>query len=203
MYPGLDSLPPFIERGASNGRMHFLRERKVWDCQPWDVCCQGGFWILRGQRGNSVLLKTPFFSRPSHLHHWKKYIYVQCAASVIRFKETFMLLMKVRRKEREGVDGKKRAHAVALQDYEKTVRCKTLLYLLSKKIAACAIMEWVCVCWRACAMCVCVRAHLCVCVRGGNAAFTCGWPLTGSWTWELCCCLIIFRHCGAWPAEYS
>lgn len=39
-----------------------------------------------------------------------------------------------------------------------------------------------------------------VCVKGGNAALTCGWPLPGSWTGDLCCCLIIFREGRSWPA---
>ena len=43
VYPGLDSLPPLIKRGASNGRMYFSRKRKVRDCQPGDAVCQGGF----------------------------------------------------------------------------------------------------------------------------------------------------------------
>lgn len=79
MYAGLDSLPPFIERGAQNGRMYFLRERKVRDCQPWDACCQGGFWILRAHReGKARFLRLLFLGKTisSSSLRKRKYIYI-------------------------------------------------------------------------------------------------------------------------------
>lgn len=142
MDSGLDSLTPFRERGASNGGMCFLKKRKVQDCQLWDACCQGGFWILRGQKGKSVLLKTTFSAE--HLISITEKKKIQHTAGVIALRGTFVLLMKVRKKKRKVTDGKKgAAPSKYLHSMHSATIFKDLLWLCNtslKKKCTCVLL---------------------------------------------------------------
>lgn len=184
MFPGLDSLPPFMERGASNGRMYFLWERKVRDCQPWHACCQGGFWILRGQKGKSVLLKTPF-SAGHLIFIVERKLNIQYSARVIGFRETFVLLMKVRKRARKGDDGEKgAAHAATFKVSEQTVLSKKNLKLhfdfFQKNMHVCSYCMF---------MCLCVHSSVCMCQQR-----ECGVHLWLTSCWQLDRWAVLLPH---------
>lgn len=99
MYPGLDSLSPFIGRGASNGRVYFLREIKVRDCQP---VVKEDFEFSEDIKGKACFLRHLFRRAISSSPLKKNNILY--TGRIIGFRETFVLLIKVRKKGREGGD---------------------------------------------------------------------------------------------------
>lgn len=89
MYPVLDSLPPFIEGGASNGRMCFLTEKK--GARLSAIRCVLSRRILNSQRTEwkKLFLKTPFSE--GHILFFIEKIYMYTARG-IGCRETFLLL---------------------------------------------------------------------------------------------------------------